>query len=87
VIKWGLFGNMHNRMSPGDYIQALRLQLLVRRRVWMCYRVAVEEDFNHLLHCQAAAGREMAIRHDGMRSCLAKFCKKCVGFIGVWNRR
>jgi hypothetical protein len=54
--------------------------------------VAVAEDFNHLLHCQAA-GREMTIRHDGMRSCLVKFYKKYVGVNGsveeevTWERR
>jgi hypothetical protein len=71
---------MHNRMSPGDYIQVP--EYVGFDGVCGCaHRVAVAEDFNHLLHCQAA-GREMTIRHDGMRSCLAKFCKMCVGVNG-----
>jgi hypothetical protein len=74
-------------MAPGDYIQALHLQLLAPEYVGFdgvcecAHRVAVAEDFNHLLHRQAA-GREMTIINDGMGSCLGKFCKKCEGVKG-----
>jgi hypothetical protein len=82
-------------MTPGDY---MRLHLQVPEYVGFggvckcAHRVAVAEDFNHLLHCQAAV-REMTIRHDGMRSCLAKLNKKCVGVNGslveeaTWEQR
>jgi hypothetical protein len=86
-IKGGLYGNLHNRLATGDFLQALRLRLLVPEYqgvAWVCGCVAgvlVREDFNHLLHCKAAT-MAIAARHNKVRATLAEFCRFCVGADG-----
>jgi len=88
-ISGGLFLNMHNRLWPLDFLQCLRLRLLVPeyglQPGWRCgcrERVCVKDDFYHLLNCNSAA-LQIQLRHDKARDVLAGFCRKCVGDAGV----
>lgn len=85
-LRGGLFLNMHNRMAPDDFLECLRLRLLVHEyagKVGRCgcrFKVPISDrSFRaHLLVCNEA-GNEITYRHDLVVGILAKFCKKCVG--------
>jgi hypothetical protein len=97
-VKGGLYGNLHNRLSTRDFLQAIRLRLLVpeyQGKAWVCgcnNAVLVSDDFNHLLHCKAAS-IEINFRHNAIRKVVADFCRICVGAQGqvqeevVYGRR
>ena len=84
-IGGGLFLNMHNRLSTRDYLQALRLRLLVLEYTslpnYVCgcrQKVNVMRNFPHLASCEVAA-KMIQLRHDKVVELVAEFCKKCVG--------
>ena len=86
-LKGGLFLNMHNRLSAADYLQCLRLRLMVPEYAGVngvcgcAARIPVARGVAHLLSCHATQ-REQIFRHDSVRGALAKWCKKCVGVNG-----
>ena len=85
-LRGGLFLNLHSRLAPNDFLECLRLRLMVPAfigidgRCGCTQRVPLSQEF-HLLSCQAA-NREITYRHDRVRGALAAWCKKCVGPAG-----